>query len=115
MTLRSARCKFTSLIALLIQHAVVLGYECALDEATERVTNKDPTSDHMPGSLHHLGLALDLNLYKDGRYITNDEGHRELGAYWKGLHPDCKWGGDFARTDYNHYSFAPNNIVGDRG
>lgn len=114
MTLREARVKATQCWALLIQKAFALGYECALDEATERLTDKDPTSDHMPGSLHHMGLALDLNLYKDGRYIMDDEGHRELGAYWKSLHPDCRWGGDFTSKDFNHYSFAPKNLVGDR-
>jgi len=115
MTLREARIKATQCWALLIQKAFALGYECAMDEGTERITEKDPMSDHMPGSLHHLGLALDLNLYKDGRYITNDEGHKELGEYWKSLHPDCRWGGDFARKDYNHYSFAPKEIAGGRG
>jgi hypothetical protein len=78
----------------------------ALDEATERLTAKDPTSDHMPNSLHHIGLAADLNLYWEGKYLSRSVDHRELGEWWEKLGdtlglPLC-WGGRF--NDGNHYS-----------
>lgn len=53
-------------------------------------------------SLHLDGLAVDLNLYKDGKWLSKTEDHSLLGAYWKALHPLCRWGGDF--NDGNHYS-----------
>lgn len=56
-------------------------------------------------SLHFERLAVDLNLYKDGKWLTNTEDHRPFGEYWKTLHPLCRWGGDFqTRPDGNHYS-----------
>jgi hypothetical protein len=108
MTLREARCQFTRALASLIIHATALGFEVALDEATERLTAKDPTSDHMPNSLHHIGLAADLNLYRDGKYLSTSMDHRELGEWWEKLGdtldlPLC-WGGRF--NDGNHYSLA---------
>ena len=90
----------------MIGHAVASGYEIAIDEATERLTEKDPTSDHMKGSLHHIGLAADFNLYRDGKYLANTEDHRALGEYWEKLGADLalplRWGGRF--KDGNHYS-----------
>jgi hypothetical protein len=110
MSLRQARCEFTKAIAALIRHANALGYEVALDEGMERLTAKDPTSDHMPNSLHHIGLAQDINLYRDGVYLSTTEDHRELGEWWEKLGetmnlPLC-WGGRFKSPDGNHYSHA---------
>lgn len=106
MTLRQARCRFTEALAKLILWAAASGYEIAIDEATERLTEKDPTSDHMPGSLHHIGLAADLNLYKDGKYLAMTSDHTPLGEYWEALGRDLglplRWGGRF--KDGNHYS-----------
>ena len=108
MTLREARINFSLCLAKLILHADTLGYEVALDEVTERITEKDPTSDHMKNSLHHLGLAGDLNLYKDGQYLSKTEDHQILGEYWEQMGKDLGlplcWGGRFAKPDGNHYA-----------
>lgn len=53
-------------------------------------------------SVHKLKLAIDLNLFKNGKFCAETEDHRELGEWWKKQHPDCRWGGDF--KDGNHYS-----------
>jgi len=55
-------------------------------------------------SLHIVRLAIDLMLFKDGEYLTTTERYRPLGEYWKSLHPDNKWGGNFTRADGNHFS-----------
>ena len=85
-------------------------FEVALDEGTERITAKDPTSDHSPNSLHHLGLAQDVLLYRNGIYLTSTEQYLFLGAFWKSLGIQKKlplaWGGDFKNADGNHFSFA---------
>lgn len=112
MTLREARVLFTKFSVQLVAKMFCDGYEAAWDEVTERITPKDPTSDHMKGSLHHNGLAADVLLYKDGVYLTKTEDHTAFGEYWESLHPHCKWGGHF--RDGNHYSFAPPEIVGTR-
>lgn len=57
---------------------------------------------HMKNSLHYIRLAQDLNLFINGVYQTGTDAHRPLGDYWKTLHPDNAWGGDF--HDGNHYS-----------
>lgn len=61
-------------------------------------------------SYHIQRLAIDLNLFKevDGKnvYLTSTEDHRQFGEYWKSLDPECTWGGDFKRSDANHYSYG---------
>ena len=60
---------------------------------------------HMPKSLHYEGLAIDIDLFdKDNNYLSDTESHKPFGEYWKALHPDCRWGGDFRKPDGNHYS-----------
>lgn len=54
-------------------------------------------------SQHKLKLAVDLNLFKDGSYLTSTEAHRELGEWWEQQHELCRWGGRFSRPDGNHY------------
>jgi len=108
MTLREARCQFTECLAKLILYARSLGYEVAFDEVTERLTEKDKTSDHMPGSLHHLGLAADLLLYLAGKYLTQTIDYQFLGEWWENLGKQLglplAWGGRF--KDGNHFSLA---------
>lgn len=110
LTLREARCLFSRGLAELVLRAGDLGFEIAFDEITERVTEKDPTSDHMPNSLHHLGLAADLLLYKDGRYLTSSADYTALGEMWEQMGKDRNveftWGGRFKNRDGNHFSLA---------
>ena len=114
MTLKEARILFTSYIALLILHMEAEGYQPALAEGMDRRTEKDPTTDHMTDSLHELGLAQDIDLYKDGIYLTQTEDHHIFGLFWEGLHNYCQWGGRFSKKDGNHYSFADPSLVGNR-
>jgi hypothetical protein len=108
LTLRTARCYFTVAIAALITYAVSQGYEVALGEGMDRVTEKDPTTDHMKGSLHEIGLAQDLDLYLGGVYLTDSEDFHLLGVFWEdygvshGL--PLVWGGNFSKPDGDHFS-----------
>src|SRR3990172_5197278 len=112
MTLREARCRFTECLALLVQEATRLGYEIAFAEGMDRVTQKDTTTDHMPNSLHEIGLAQDVDLYKAGIYLRDTADHAVLGQFWKDLGVSrglpLTWGGDFSRPDGNHYSLKWN-------
>lgn len=54
-------------------------------------------------SLHILKLAIDLNLFKDGKYLGDTESHRPLGEFWESLDIANRWGGRFKRPDGNHY------------
>jgi hypothetical protein len=62
-------------------------------------------------STHKLRLAIDLNLFKDGVYLTSTEAHRHFGAWWKAQHPLARWGGDFDGGDGNHYSFEHDGVA----
>lgn len=55
-------------------------------------------------SAHKLKLAIDLNLFKDGKFLRHTEDHRQLGQWWEKQHELCRWGGRF--NDGNHYSLT---------
>ncbi|RLI66366.1 MAG: M15 family peptidase [Candidatus Asgardarchaeum californiense] len=99
-TLRKRQSKFVRLVILLLMHIHARGYEITFGDAY-----RDPRCKYgAPNSLHLMRLAIDLNLFKDGVYLTDTEDHREFGEYWESLDPDCSWGGHF--NDGNHYSLA---------
>lgn len=110
MTLGQKQRLFTKLVAQLIQYAYAQGYELTLGDAY-----RDPRvhgdvgvkkSYSSANSVHKQRLAIDLNLFKGGAYQTSTEAHKPLGEYWKSLHPECRWGGDFSTPDGNHYSMT---------
>lgn len=110
LTLGQKQRLFTKLVAQLIQYAYAQGYELTLGDAY-----RDPRvhgdvgvkkSYSSANSVHKQRLAIDLNLFKDGQYLTTTEAHKPLGQFWKSLHPLCRWGGDFSTPDGNHYSMT---------
>ncbi len=110
MTLREARCLFTRNVARLVDRAFYLGYEVAFGEVTrdQRVAVLNAKAGKGIGnSLHLLGLAVDLHLYRNGKYLALTQDHAELGTFWKGLDQRNRWGGDFQENpDGNHYSLT---------
>lgn len=104
------RLLFTRLLPKLIEATKGLGYLCTINEVLRSPAAAAWNAQHGLGisnSLHIDGLAVDLNLFSaDGTYITTNLGHADLGMYWKSQHPDCCWGGDFVKTDFNHYSIT---------
>ena len=97
MTLGQKQRKFTHMVALLILHAEQLGYHVTFGDAY-----RDPRANYgHPKSLHRQRLAVDLNLFKDGVYLINGEGHDKLHDYW-----DVIGGADRIADDLNHYSYA---------
>lgn len=59
-------------------------------------------------STHTLQLAIDLNLFKDGKYLSQTEDHRKFGELWESYDADCRWGGRF--RDGNHYSIEHQGV-----
>jgi len=55
-------------------------------------------------SMHKDKCALDINLFKDGKFLTSTAGHLESGEKWESRHALCCWGGRF--DDGNHYSIT---------
>ena len=105
MTLGEKQRQFAKLIPRLIDKAHELGFEVTLGDAY-----RDPRLHGEFGvkkgysasrSCHKLRLAIDLNLFKDGKYLPDSESHKPLGEWWESQ-GGC-WGGRF--KDGNHYSF----------
>ena len=84
---------FARAFPLLIMYAHALGYE---------VTFPPEHTNHVKNSHHFCGLAKDINLFKDGEYLTETEDHRPLGRFWESL--GGVWGGGW--NDGNHYSWG---------
>lgn len=57
-------------------------------------------------SNHKIRLAQDLNLFKNGRYMTKTSDHEFIGKKWESMGEDHVWGGQF--NDGNHYSIRHN-------
>lgn len=109
-TLQQKQSRFALAAALLIQEADRRGYAVTFGDAYRtpaQALQNAASGKGISNSLHGERLAIDLNLFIDGRYITDGEGHIELGVWWKSLAADHRWGGDFKKRDFNHYSLTP--------
>lgn len=103
-SLRKKQSKFTHMVALLILHFEQLGYEVTIswwyrNEDCNKLVGGHPKSNHLNK------LAVDINLFLDGKYITNGIGHKEGHIYWKSI-----GGATGIPSDMNHYSLKHNGI-----
>ena len=114
MTQREAQSLHVKLFGILISYAYAHGYELTWGQAlrTQAEANANAASGAgISNSLHLIALAVDVNLFRDGVWLTNSSDHLPLGTFWKTLHPLCRWGGDFvSRPDGNHYSIEWNGV-----
>lgn len=97
MRLRERQSLFARKIGLLILYAYEKGYELTFGDAYAR-------SGHKQESFHYRRLAIDLNLFKDGEYLTETSDHEPLGVFWESI--GGTWGGRFKHPDGNHYSYG---------
>ena len=95
MTLRQKQSKFASMVALLIQFAYEQGYEITFGDAWARW-------EHKEHSFHYKRLAIDLNLFLNGRYLRSTKARAPLGLFWESI--GGSWGGRWG--DGNHYSYG---------
>lgn len=107
MGLRKKQTKFIFMLARLIIYAESLGYELTLGRGRVSKAANKADGGHTR-SLHMIGLAQDLNLFKDNKYLTKTKDHRILGLYWERM--GGTWGGRFKNKDGNHYSLKHNGI-----
>ena len=105
MTLRQHQSLFMKDTIMLMNYAYSLGYDLTYGEV-----NRDSRWQKMlirlglswtMNSQHLKRLAIDLNLFIDGKYQSSSEAHYKLGKYWESLSPYNVWGGRF--HDGNHY------------
>lgn len=102
--------RFPLLLAKLTVWAYEKGYQFTEGESYRTPEQAALDAQHHTGiahSLHTLRLAKDYNVFKDGVWLQQTEQLAEIGAYWKTLDQDCRWGGDFtSRPDGNHFSLT---------
>jgi hypothetical protein len=104
MTLGERQRKFMRLLPRLIDEAHRLGYELTggeLMRTPEQALLYAKQGRGIAASLHQVRCAIDLNLFKDGKYLDKNEDHRELGRFWESLDPCCRSGVRY--NDGNHY------------
>lgn len=106
--------QFVFSLPKLIEKAFELGYTVTLGEAWRTPQQAQWDADHGTGishSLHIERLAIDLNFFKDGSLVTDGSKLAELGAWWKSLGSNYRWGGDFTHLpDGNHFSITPDGV-----
>lgn len=124
--------RFTLATARLIDHIYEAGFEATYDEAKRSdeqaainalthdqrtrvalLTKAEfpqlaaaiaaSTSHGIVHSVHRLRLAVDLNLFKDGKYLDDTADYLPFGTWWKAQNPEARWGGDWGDAD--HFSF----------
>ncbi len=63
-------------------------------------------------SCHQMRLALDLNVWVNGKLSNKKEDYQLLGDTWKSFSENeftCVWGGDFkSLSDFYHFSIEHN-------
>ena len=108
MTEGQVQRKFTLMIAQLIEWAYANGYELTFGDAY-----RDPRLHGGFGitrgygsanSQHKRRMAVDLNLFINGAYISDGSKYAPLGEYWESI--GGAWGGRW--NDGNHFSIAHN-------
>lgn len=120
-TLHQKQVRFAHLTAELILQAEDRGFEITLGEAWRSIeTAKYDTkyyADQRIGvadSLHTKRLAIDLNLFQDGKYLTKISDYEELGIWWEKQGTKTfptSWGGRFKRLkDANHFSMPDEGV-----
>jgi len=110
MTLGEKQRKFAKMVGQLLLKAYEMGYEVTLGDAYRdpRVHGKmgEKRGYSHPRSNHKQKLAIDLNLFRNGKYLAATEDHRPLGEWWESI--GGTWGGRF--NDGNHYSLEHGGI-----
>lgn len=108
MTLGEKRREFSKQISELVLWCFENGYEAQYEEIKRSQAQANANAASGAGisnSLHNIGLAADLSIFKDGDLLQTVEDYRPAGEFWKSLHPENAWGGDFTtRPDADHFS-----------
>jgi len=92
------QCKLTRLIANLIIFAKEHGYELTVGDAYRNPDVDFPYSH--PKSLHKQRLAIDFNVFRNGRLLQDGNSFIDLGEFWENM--GGIWGGRF--KDGSHFS-----------
>jgi hypothetical protein len=95
MKLNKKQFQFSWMVGQLIIFYYQNGYTIQLGDARAK-------TGHKKGSFHGLSLAIDINLFKDGKYLKDTKDHLLGGEFWMSI--GGSWGGLW--DDGNHYSLG---------
>ena len=107
MSLRHTQNLFLQDVIKLLQKAQELGFEPTFGEVyrpieMQQIYIKTGRSQTM-NSMHLKRLAIDLNLFRDGR-LANKAEVQPLGDFWTSLNPKNVWGGNWkSLVDTPHF------------
>lgn len=111
MSLSEKQQKFTVMIGRLIEWADQNGYGLTFGEAyrtPEQAQLNAKSGKGIANSLHTQRLAVDFNLFVNGKYQTDSAAYKPLGEFWESL--GGAWGGRFSKPDGNHFSLEHNGV-----
>lgn len=108
MSLQQKQAVFALNIAKLIYHINEQGLSCTFGDAFRSPEQAELNASKGIGikdSLHCKRLAIDLNLFdKNSKYMSSGSPeYIAIGTFWKSLYTYNRFGGDFARKDWNHF------------
>lgn len=64
----------------------------------------DRRKSHTMQSNHQRRLAIDVNIFKNGKLTYEKQELQAMGDYWESLSPHNRWGGNFISfTDTPHF------------
>lgn len=109
--------RFTLMISKLIQKANEMGYQMTFAEAYRPPDVAKLYASQKRGianSLHCQRLAVDFNIFRDGKWLKKGEDYEDLGKYWESI--GGSWGQRFIDSfgnpnpDGNHFSLEHNGV-----
>ena len=97
-------------IALLFLKAEQMGYKVTVGEWWR--SDAEAERHGFKNSNHRKRLAVDINLFKDGVYLTDSADYEPLGIWWEQQSGEyeCAWGGRFSNPDGNHFSYEHEGV-----
>ena len=111
MTTSEKQQLFTVMIGRLILWADEHGFRLTFGEAyrtPEQAKLNAKKGSGIVNSLHTQRLAVDFNLFINGKYETDSAKYLPLGEFWESI--GGTWGGRFSRPDGNHFSLEHNGV-----
>lgn len=109
MTLGEMQRLHVQLVAKLIEYTYAQGYELTWGEAFRTQQQAEWNAKAGTGiaqSVHCDRLAVDLQLFKNGIYLTDPESYKFMADYWISLHGLCRAGYYFHSKDADHFSIT---------
>lgn len=110
MSLNEAQWKFSKDVALLVLYLYQQGYTVSYGEAKRPQEMQEiylkSGKTKTRSSRHLISLAIDLNLFKDGKYLPDTKDYKLAAEFWVSLDPN-NVAGYYWGWDGNHFERTP--------